>query len=210
MFAFDWIKGGPWDPDNIKGPQRWLNDVWEMVTSPMRTGQADPQVERHIERKLHQTIKQVSDGLEKFSFNTSIAALMTLRNELKPVLRDGTISESLKDEVFSVMLRLMAPFTPHIAEELWVRSSHEYSIHQQPWPEYDAEKAREDTVALVIMVNGKPRADLQVAAGIAQDDAIQLALASDAAKRYLNGNQPRKVIFIPGRSGQEPKVNIVL
>ena len=86
-----------------------------------------------------------------------------------------------------------------------------YSIHNQDFPVYDAEKAKEDSVELVVMVQGKPRGTIQVAADIDEDDAIQTALTSDIAKRYTNGDDPKKVIFIPGRgSNPEPKVNIVI
>jgi leucyl-tRNA synthetase len=108
------------------------------------------------------------------------------------------------------MLRLMAPFTPHIAEELWAELSLPYSIHQQDWPVYDAEIAREDSVTLVVMINGKPRGEAQVALDISEDEAIRVALASEAAQRALNGGQPRRVIFIASRNGLEPKVNIVV
>ncbi|HLV36807.1 MAG TPA: class I tRNA ligase family protein, partial [Spirillospora sp.] len=211
MFAFDWQKGGPWDPDGIKGPQRWLNEVWEIVTAGPPTETGDPDTERHIERKLHQTIARVSESLEKFSFNTAIAALMALKNELRPAARDGKIGRDAWRETVQTMLVLMAPFTPHIAEELWVNHlGCSYSIHNQPWPQYDAEKAKEDTVALVVMVNGRPRGEAQVPADIGEAEAIEVALATEAAQRYLNGGKPKKVIFIPGRGGQEPKVNIVV
>ncbi len=210
MFAFDWEKGGPWDPDGIKGPQRWLNEVWDIVLAGPQAATGDEATERQIERKLHQTIARVSDGLEKFSFNTAIAALMEFKNELRPAARDGKIGTDSWNDAVQSMLKMMAPFVPHIAEELWSRIGGDYSIHQQSWPEFDAEKAKEDEVTLVVMVNGRPRAEIAVAVDIAKDTAIETALASDAAKRYLNGNEPKKVIFIPGRGGQDPKVNIVV
>jgi leucyl-tRNA synthetase len=183
-----------------------------MVTAGApNAGVGDEAVNRDVERKLHQAIEGVESSLERFSFNTAVAALMTLRNQMQGFIKQGTLGKSAWDEAMNIMLRLMAPITPHIAEELWVNHlGLEYSIHNQPWPEYDAEKAREDMVALVVMVNGKPRGDMQVAVGIDKDAAIEAALASEAAQRYLNGGEPKKVIFIPGRSGQEPKVNIVV
>jgi leucyl-tRNA synthetase len=210
MFAFDWEKGGPWDPDGIKGPQRWLNDVWDMVMAGPQAEHGDPATEREIERKLHQTIARVSDGLERFSWNTAIAALMELKNLLRPAAREGRIGRAAWDEAARTMLLLMAPFTPHIAEELWAKIGGAYSIHQQSWPVYDADKAREDMVTLVVMINGKPRGKAQVSPDIGEADAISTALATEAARRFLNGGQPRKVIFIPARGGQEPKVNIVV
>ena len=104
----------------------------------------------------------------------------------------------------------MAPIAPHVAEELWEQAGFGFSVHNQDWPVYDAEKAAEDTVELVVMIGGKPRETVQVPADVEQDQAIKIALASDAAQRALDGNEPKRVIFIAARKGQEPKVNIVV
>ena len=93
---------------------------------------------------------------------------------------------------------------------MWARLGWEYSVHTQPWPEYDAEKAREDMVDLVVMINGKPRETIDVAVDISQERAQELALASAAAQRSLGGKQPRKTIFVPARNGGDPMVNIVV
>jgi leucyl-tRNA synthetase len=108
------------------------------------------------------------------------------------------------------MLLLMAPFTPHVAEELWVQQGYGYSIHQHHWPEYDAEKAAEEVVTLVVQVNGKVRDRIEVPAGISEEDAKAKTLASDAVQKQLNGDQPKKMIFIAARNGQEPKMNVVV
>ena len=211
MFGFDWQKGGPWNDDQISGVVRWIHDVWDMVTSGAPMDASDPDAERDLERSTHKIIKQVMDGLESFSFNTSIAGLMTLRNDIKAAVRDGGIGADAWHEAVRSMLLMMAPFTPHIAEELWTHVGGEYSIHNQPFPEYDEAKAKDDTLELVIMVKGKVRGSIAVSADISKDDAIALALDSEVAARYLNGGEPKKVIFIPGRPGQpEPKVNIVI
>jgi leucyl-tRNA synthetase len=108
------------------------------------------------------------------------------------------------------MLLLMAPITPHIAEELWAKLGLPYSIHQQSWPQFDAAQAAEDEVTLVVMRNGKPIDRVQVAAGIGEAEARAAALASGGAQRALNGGEPKRVIFIPGHGTLEPKVNIVV
>ena len=211
MFGFDWIKGGPWNPDQINGPQRWINDVWEMVHGgALNEGEGDADTNRDVERKLHQAIDAVSSSIERFSFNTAVSALMTLRNQMQGYIKSGKIGKDAWTEAMSVMLRLMAPITPHVTEELWAKMGFGYSIHTQSWPEYDAEKAAEDTTELVIMINGKPRETIGVSVDIEKDAAIEAAIGSDAVKRALNGDEPRKVIFIPGRKGQEPKVNVVV
>ncbi|TVR20808.1 MAG: leucine--tRNA ligase [Anaerolineaceae bacterium] len=214
MFAFDWEKGGPWDPNGIKGVVNWLNDVWQIAMTTAPTTSGDPNVNRDVERKVHQAIDSVQSSLERFSFNTAIAALMALRNNLQAFIKGGGIGEAAWRDAMSIMLRLMSPITPHITEELWHRlgfaDSAHGSVHQQAWPVYDADKAREDSVTLVVMVNGKPRGEAQVAPDISEEEATQIALTNSDAQRFINGNQPKKIIFIRGRKGQEPKVNIVV
>jgi leucyl-tRNA synthetase len=210
MFGFDWQKGGPWDSKGIQGVVRWLNDVWDLVTTYQPPSRGDTTTERDIERRVHQTIKRVQDSLERFTFNTAIAGLMSLRNDLRSASREQKIGADAWREAVRTMLLLMAPFTPHITEELWAQQGYPYSIHQQSWPEYDADKAAEETVTLVVQVNGKVRDRLEVPADISEDSAKQLALASDGVRRVLNGGQPKKVIFIAARGGQEPKINVVV
>ncbi|MEQ8675976.1 MAG: leucine--tRNA ligase [Aggregatilineales bacterium] len=210
MFGFDWTKGGPWDPSQVSGPQRWVHDVWTMVTAGApNSGGGDPAINRHVERKVHQAIDGVSYSLERFSFNTAVSALMTLRNQMQAFIKTGQIGKDAWTNAMNVMLRLMAPITPHMAEELWAHLGFDYSIHQQEWPEYDAEKAKEDMVTLVVMVNGKPRGEEPVSPEIEKDEAIKIALANENAQRFIEG-EPKKIIFIAGRKGQEPKVNIVV
>ena len=210
MFNFDWQKGGPWNENNIKGPQGWLHDIWEIAMAGAPDGAGDAAGERDIERKLHQTIAVVNRGLEEFSFNTAIAEQMKFKNALKAALRAGQIGPETWNSVMSRVIRLMAPFAPHIAEELWERLGNGYSVHLQSWPEYDADKAREEQVELVVLINGKPRGTIEVAVDIEQERALELALASEAAQRSLAGNPPRRTIFIPGRNGTDPKVNVVI
>jgi len=206
MFAFDWQKGGPWNSQGIQGVVRWLNDVWALVNDGMAAGEPDAGVERDVVRKTHQAIKKTSDGLEQFSFNTAVASLMELKNTLQNVARAGNVSQGVWDEAVGTMLMLMAPFTPHIAEELWVRTGHEYSVHLQAWPEYDAELAAEDEITLVVQINGKVRDRIVVAAGISEDEAKRLALESEGAQRHMGGKPARKVIYVAERG----MVNIVV
>ncbi|MEO1288341.1 MAG: class I tRNA ligase family protein, partial [Chloroflexota bacterium] len=208
MQGFEWEKGGPWNEDQATGVIRWVNDVWNFVQDGISGEEVDATAERNLERVAHQSIAKFADEIENFKFNNAVSALMTLRNEFKTAIRAG-ISQACFDEMMSINLRLMAPITPHIAEELWEQMGWEYSVHTQPFPEYDADKAKEDEIALVVMINGKPRENIMVSPEIAEADAKAKALASDAAKDALNGNEPRRVIFIPGR-GREPKVNIVV
>ncbi len=207
MHAFKWDQGGPWDSQGIQGVIRWLNDVWGLFAEPVAVeGQATAEQIAAVRRRVHQTIRKVGEDLEHFKFNTAISALMELKNALQEAKKTPVANSEAWEEARHVYLRLLAPFTPHIAEELWARSGYPYSVHTQPWPEYDAEVAAEETITLVVQVNGKVRDRIQVPADISEEAAKAAALASEGAKRHMDGKQPKKVIYVAGRG----MVNIVV
>ena len=113
-------------------------------------------------------------------------------------------TQGFKDAIETLLL-LMAPETPHITEELWARLEKPYSIHQQAWPEFDPELAKEDEITLIVQVNGKLRDRINVPAGISEEDARAQALRSETVQRFMEGKEPKKVIVVPGRL-----VNIVV
>ena len=204
MFFARWDQGGPWDSKGIKGPRRFLEDVWSLVLEPAKDSRPDNSQARELRRKTHQTIQRVTDDLESFTFNTAIAAMMELRNlmrELKPALHGTTAWE----EAVESLLLLLAPFAPHITEELWERLGKPYSIHQQSWPVWDPDIAAEDMITLIVQVNGKVRDRIKVPVDIDEERARELALQSERVERHLGGKEPRKVIFVRGRL-----VNIVI
>ncbi len=201
MFGYRWSEGGPWSPESIQGVVRWLNRVWTIVleTSGTSAGAADPEASRALRRKLHQTIRQVTADLESFEFNTVVAALMELTNSMYAARDAGLAGSPAFQEAVEALLLMMAPVTPHIAEELWFRLGKPYSVHTQSWPSYDAEAAKEDEITLVIQVNGKVRDRILVAADIDEEQAREVALGSEAVQRHLGGAEPRQVIYVPGR-----------
>lgn len=207
MFGYRWTEGGPWSTDNIQGVVRWLNRVWSLVLETDETVVADAGEEqvRDLQRKAHQTIRQVSEDLEQFEFNTVISALMELTNEILAGRDKGLAGSEAFDEAVDTLLLLMAPSTPHIAEELWSRRGNAYSIHDQEWPAFDPKLAAEEQITLIVQVNGKVRDRIEVPAEISEEQAIELALGSDVAQRFMEGKQPRDVIYVPGRL-----VNIVV
>ena len=159
-----------------------------------------------MRRKIHQAIKKVADSLQDFKFNTAVATLMALKNTMQVVARTPVVNTDAWEEAVRVYLLLMAPITPHIAEELWARKGYGYSVHQQDWPHYDPEVAREEEIMLVVQVNGKVRDRIEVPADIGEDEAKRLALESVGAQRHMDGKEPRKVIFVAKRG----MVNIVV
>jgi leucyl-tRNA synthetase len=202
MFAFDWEKGGPWDSKGILGSFRFINDVWKLGTAEYRpTGSDDV----WLRRIVHQTIQKVDRDMVAFSWNTAVAALMSLRNDLSRALREGSVSQSAWEEGIETMLLLLAPIAPHVTEELWHLRGHETSIHLEAWPEADPVVAAEDTITMVIQVNGKVRDRADVPAGISASDAEAVALASERVAKWTAQGTIRKVIARP------PKlVNIVV
>jgi leucyl-tRNA synthetase len=207
MFAFRWDQGGPWDYQGIQGVVRWLNDVWALYAEqPAAEGTATEDQIASLRRKVHQTIKRVTDGLEDFGFNTAIAGLMELKNALQDARKTAVVNSDAWDEARSTYLRLMAPFTPHIAEELWARSGYKFSVHTQPWPKYDEAAAAEESMTLVVQINGKVRDRIEVSVDISEEDAKAAALNSEGAQRHMAGKEPRKVIYI----AQRGMINIVI
>ncbi|MBX3061067.1 MAG: leucine--tRNA ligase [Anaerolineae bacterium] len=205
MFFAKWDQGGPWNYDGIKGPQRLLNDVWEIGRYGYQPQQEDETASRNLRRKTHQTIRRVSEDMESFSFNTAVAALMELRNALNDGRKAANVSRAAWNEAVDNLLLLLAPIAPHLTEELWAQRGHAYSIHQQPWPQWGAEVAKEDTITLIVQVNGRVRDKLEVPADLDDEAVKQIALSSDKTQGWLDGKEPRKVIVVRGKL-----VNIVV
>jgi leucyl-tRNA synthetase len=208
MFFSRWDQGGPWDSQGIKGPRRFLEDVWNLVAEegqPVK-GAPEPGSDemRTLRRKTHQTIRKVTEDLASFSFNTAIAALMEMRNALQEARKTELYGSLAWDEAIEALLLLLCPIAPHITEELWRRLKKPYSIHQQSWPVWDEGVAAEEMITLVVQVNGRLRDRIEVPAGITQEQAQELSLASENVQRHLEGKTPRKVIYVP-----EKLVNIV-
>jgi leucyl-tRNA synthetase len=198
MFFTKWELGGPWNYDGIKGPQRLLQDVWSMATHEYAPGSIDESTDRALRRKTHQVIKKVGDDLAGFSFNTAVAAIMELRNNIMEAQRRSNVSREAWTEAVDNLLLLLAPIAPYITEELWAQRGKPYSIHQQSWPEWDAEVAKEESITLVVQVNGKVRDRIEAPAGTPDEELKTLALASENVQKHLEGKAPRKVIVVKG------------
>jgi leucyl-tRNA synthetase len=201
MFFARWEMGGPWDSQGIEGPARWLKRVWTLFQAiPPKGANPAPEAEKRLRRKVHQTLQSVTRDFEEFQFNTIVSALMELLNEMYKAREQGVAGTPAWDEALDIYLRMLAPVTPHIAEELWTEAlGKPYSIHTQPWPQVDEEAAKEEEITLIVQVNGKLRDRITVPAGISEADAKAAALASDAAQRFIGGKEPRKGIYVPGR-----------
>jgi leucyl-tRNA synthetase len=206
MFGWRWEQGGPWDPQGIQGVYRWLHRIWTLVLEP-GDGRGNPTEEQiaDLQRVTHQTIRSVTDDLETFSFNTAIARMMEFTNALQKAKRTAAYQTEAWNAAVETLLLLLAPSCPHITEELWERTGRRYSIHQQPWPSFDPDLAAEEMITLVVQVNGKLRARLEVPADITEEAAKAAALADENVQRYIEGKEMRRLIYVPGRL-----VNVVI
>jgi leucyl-tRNA synthetase len=206
MFFARWELGAPWNSSGIEGSVRWLRKVWYTFLEPAdTTQQADADLVRDMRRKVHQTLESVTRDFENFSFNTIVSGLMELLNEMTRAKNTGAFGTQAWEEAEHIYLRMMAPVCPHIAEELWARTGHEYTIHNQAWPKVDLAATKEDEITLIVQVNGKLRDRLSLPADISEAEAKQAAMDSENVSPYLEGREPKKVIYVPGRL-----VNIVI
>ena len=191
MFLGPYEQGGDFRDASISGTRRFLDRLFASVQSMSNAGEPDPQVMR----KLHQTIRKVGDDIPRLSYNTAVAAMMEYMN----VLRKGERTPH-RDEVLP-MIALVAPFAPHLAEELWEQtggSTKAASVFDAGWPRFDPELAAEDSIELVVQVNGRVRAKIAVPREIDQDAALAAAMADVTVARFVSG-PAKKIIFVPGR-----------
>ena len=201
-----------WDDADVEGQFRFLQRLWRLVDSVSKLTAPDQllsndvsgipaelsESETEIRRAVHLAIQAVGDDLSgEFQFNTAISELMKLSNSLSGAVLDA--SRPVQVEAMGALIRLLAPFAPHLAEEFWFRLGGQGSVHLQTWPQHDPAALVQDTVDLVIQIKGKVRGTIQVPAECDKDTLEALALASDVAKRWLEGKPPRRVIVVPGK-----------
>ena len=206
MFFARWDMGAPWDSQGIEGSARWLRRAWTLFTDQVDPGTASEETKRILRRRVHQTLRRVTDDFENFEFNTIISALMELLNEMYKAREAGAAGTPEWEEATEIYLKMLAPVAPHIAEELWTNQlGKPYSIHQQKWPEVDEAAAKEDVIEIPVQVNGKLRDRVVVPAEATEEEIKAAALASENVRKFLEGREPRKIII-----AQRRLVNIVV
>jgi leucyl-tRNA synthetase len=194
MFFARWEMGAPWDSQGIEGSVRWVRRVWTLFTDPTPPTTASNEVKKNLRRKVHQTLRRVTHDFENFEFNTIISSLMELMNEMYKAREAGAAGSDEWKEALEIYLKMMAPVTPHIAEELWAYLGKPYSIHQQQWPEVDEAATKEDSIELPVQINGKVRDRITVPAEATDDEIKSAVLALETVRKFLDGKEPKKVI----------------
>jgi leucyl-tRNA synthetase len=195
MFLGPFQEGGDFRDEGISGPRRFLEKVWNLVSDTVagdsRLATRDS-LNHAVEVKRHQTVKKVTEGLEELRYNTSIAALMEFVNTIRA---ENVASRELVED----LIVMLAPFVPHFAEENWERLGHDSSIFHARWPGWDERLTVEDTVEIAVQVNGKTRSKVSVRRNADQGAVVASAQEDAAVRRFTEGKEVRKVIYVPNR-----------
>jgi len=183
----------PWSTEGLQGVYRFLGRVWRLFCDEdggllVDDSAPDPQ----LVKALHQTIKKVGEDTDALAFNTAISQMMIFVNEV-------TAQATRPRALLEPFVLLLAPYAPHLAEELWEKLGYQRSLTYEPWPKYDEALLKEETVTVVVQVNGKLRDRMDVAAETSQAELERLALANQRIQEFLAGKQVRKVIVVPGK-----------
>ncbi len=212
MFAAPPEQSLEWREDGVQGAFKFLRRVWKLVFDHLEAGDiAERPSELSAEQKAvrfktHETIKKVTDDVERrLTFNTAIAAIMELCNTIGRAAQQSPADRWVVREALETVVRLLSPITPHICHELWHAMGHDQAVIDMKWPSCDESALEQDELELVVQVNGKLRAKIQVAKNASKDDIEKIALADENVVRFTEGKSVRKVIVVPGKL-----VNIVV
>ena len=201
LFIGPWNQSAAWSVEGMGGSFRFLQRVWALVQDVIAAEGEDHADATEIRRILHRTIKKVTDDMENLSFNTSVAAMMEAVNGLYTERVKTPFDQAPQTWRWAIeaMLQLLAPFGPHITEELWAQLGHDTSIHTSEWPKYDEKYLVSDRMTIVVQINGKVRAQLGVAADATKEQIVEQAEQDQKVAGYLEGKEIKKTIYVPGK-----------
>ncbi|MFW6111637.1 MAG: leucine--tRNA ligase [Candidatus Bipolaricaulota bacterium] len=204
-----------WSDRDVKGSHRFLTRVWRLVTQYLELFEEDHQLEfdslnkseADLWRKINQTIKDVTEDLEDFSFNTAVSAIMELTNEFYRAISEGSPDKGLLKEGIKKLVLIISPFTPFLAEELWHRMGNDYPVMEEDWPEWDQEALRQEETEMAVQINGKVRAHVDVPTSLDDDEEAlrDRVLKLDPIRDRVDEGEIKKFIVVPGNL-----VNIVV
>jgi len=190
MFLGPYTQGGDFQDKGMMGVRRFYDRIYRLAVGG-ELSPGEPEDKRFL-ALLHKTIRDVTGHIKNLEYNTAIAFLMELLNGLAK-------QEVVHKSSLETMVRLMAPFAPHLAEEIWEMLGHKKSVFQSGWPAWDDSKITADTFPLVAQVNGKIRATIEAPVGISEEDAVALVESSENVRRFIEGKTAVKKIYVPGK-----------
>jgi leucyl-tRNA synthetase len=199
MFIGPFDQAIAWNTNGLKGCYRFLDKVCARATEELDGSisiEESNENKKKLNKLINKTIKQVTQDTDNLKFNTAMSALMVFINE-----SNGLHLQDLKEEkeIFGKFLTILSPFAPHLAEELWREIGNKNSIFKERWPQYDPKLMKEEKVTFMVQVNGKIRAEMEVAFGISEDKAKELAISDEKVKNWITGKYIKKVIFVPNK-----------
>lgn len=200
MFMGPYEQGGPYNMTGIAGTRRFLERFWALVGEFAEADKQDKSNDLEIISLAHKTIKKVTKDLETLNFNTAIAAMMSLVNDLYKIKAETEVRKT-DDWQFALeaLAQLLAPFAPHITEEIWKELGHDTSVHISNWPKWDDKLVEEDVITLAVQINGKVRSEIVVPADVSEEEAIKLAKQDQKVAPHIEGKAIKKAIYVPGR-----------
>jgi leucyl-tRNA synthetase len=199
LFIGPWNQAAAWSVEGMGGAFRFLQRLWALVQEYTAAGNHDGPESADLNRAVHKAIKKVTEDIETLNFNTAISSLMELTNELYRIKASDNYAAANWTPNLQDIVRLLAPFAPHIAEELWQQLGCTESVHISDWPKHNETYLMSDTVKIAVQVNGKVRAELNLPTDVSQEQVIEAALADEKIQTYTAGKEIRKTIYIPGR-----------
>lgn len=202
MFLGPFSQNASWSTQSIIGPRRFLEKIWKIGQKVINEKEVSSSED--LEKTLHKTIKKVSQDIETMSFNTAISSMMILVNEMEREVVSSK-GQAISKEDFKLFLQILAPFAPHITEEIWQELGGERSIHVSDWPEYDDKKTVDDQAKIVVQVNGKVRLEMVVDKDIKEEEVKRKVLEDKVIIQWTEGKEIKKIVYIPNRI-----VNIVV
>ena len=213
MFIAPYDMDAPWDPRGVPGTYRFLNRAWNLVqefvdknNDPSNSPEMDEKITQELLRLTHSTIKKVTRDIEDEKFNTAVASMMEMVNGLYKIKESHGIDTS--DEwrfALESLIQILAPFAPHITEELWREMGHDDTVHVGHWPKWDEKYLKSDTMTIIVQVNGKLRAKLELPSDMDKQGVEAAALADENVQKFTNNKPPKKMVYVPGKL-----VNIVV
>jgi leucyl-tRNA synthetase len=199
LFIGPYEQDAAWDPKGIAGSYRFLSRVWVLAQEYLASDHAEGAAQQDVLVATHKAIKRVSLDLGRQSFNTAVAALMELVNDLYKFKTNGFTDKGAWQFALTSLLQLLQPLAPHTAQELWQQMGNEDMVHDRMWPEWDENYLVTDMITVVVQVNGRLRAQLQLPKDVSQEDAVSAAKADEKVKAHLGAGEPKKTIYVPGK-----------
>jgi leucyl-tRNA synthetase len=199
MFMAPFDQDADWSTEGINGLRRFLNRIWNLYEQTYLKSAAYTAEDVELERRTHQAVHQVTERIENLRYNTMVSALMEYVNELGDRWRSDSWRTKTYFQALETLMVLLAPSAPHIAEELWFLTGHQGSIHQQSWPHWDADLAREEVVEVAVQVDGKLRTTLWIAVDNSKDEVLEQVLGLEKVQGHIAGRNIKNVIYVPGR-----------